>query len=125
MKPIKQTVYLPVKVKDELPLKDGEYCVFSRCNTSSPLEDFATLKFQNGKFQEISNWKHIYWLKPQEAFVFTSEQLNEYTANIIKQALETAAEKAKIIKSVNFGWEKVDKESITNTFEETFKKFEV
>ena len=29
-----------------------------------------------------------HWLKPQEAFVFTPEQLNEYTQSVIKQAFE-------------------------------------
>lgn len=89
----------------------------------------------------------------QEAFVFTPDQLNEYTANVIRQALEAAAEKAKIIEeelgsneyredpidtfeSTEFtadkGYEecsfyryKPSKQSITNTFDETFKKFEV
>lgn len=71
----------------------------------------------------------------EELFVFTSEQLNKYTTNIIKQALETAAEKAeikerKVTYSSSSGSEygyvqSINKQSITNTFEETFKKFEV
>ena len=32
----------------------------------------------------------------QQGYFFTPEQLNEYTANVIKQTLETAAEKSKI-----------------------------
>lgn len=61
----------------------------------------------------------------QKGYFFTPEQLNEYTANVIRQALETAAEKAnvKVIGEHYVG--SVVKESITNTFEETFKKFEV
>lgn len=82
----------------------------------------------------------------QEAFVFTPEQLNEYTQSVIKQTLEAAAEKAKInykedgevtkVKSkkldidylsevsskVSFN---INKESITNTFEETYNKLKV
>ena len=61
---------------------------------------------------------------------FTPEQLNEYTAKVIRQSLETAAENARmtllvdeendIIEEAN-----IDKQSITNTFEQTFKQFEV
>lgn len=70
-------------------------------------------------------------LRRIEAFVFTPEQLNEYTANIIKQALEAAADKATVTpidhEEISKGsfrpiWE-VNDESITNTFEETFKRF--
>jgi len=68
-----------------------------------------------------------------EQFVFTSEQLNEYTQNVIKQALETAAENATVTpidhEEISEGsfrpiWG-VDNDSITNTFEETFKKFKI
>lgn len=61
-------------------------------------------------------------VKDVEGYFFTPEQLNEYTTNVIKQALETAAENA------NDMWLRksfIDKQSITNTFDETFKKFEV
>lgn len=87
----------------------------------------------------------------EEGYFFTPEQLNEYTQSVIKQALETAAEKAyALIKDhdlyireyvgtghsvdidmsesspLQYGCSVItDKDSITNTFEETFKKFEV
>ena len=62
----------------------------------------------------------------QEGYFFTTEQLNEYTANVIKQALETAADKAKTTYVSQWSNDEcVDKQSITNTFEETYKKFEV
>lgn len=68
----------------------------------------------------------------QQGYFFTPEQLNEYTQGVIKQALETAAEKANSFidgdESVYIQgnvWSEVDKQSITNTFEETYKKFEV
>jgi hypothetical protein len=54
----------------------------------------------------------------EEGYFFTPEQLNEYTANVIKQALETAAEKADLIETDG----DVDPKSITNTFEETFRR---
>lgn len=63
----------------------------------------------------------------EEGYFFTPEQLNKYTQSVIKQALETAAEKADTCmeKGIMDEYRVVDKQSITNTFEETFKKFEV
>jgi hypothetical protein len=63
----------------------------------------------------------------QQGYFFTPEQLNEYTANVIKQALDTAAEtKVKgVYSNESFSRYDCDKQSITNTFEETYKKFEV
>lgn len=64
-------------------------------------------------------------------YFFTPEQLNEYTQNVIKQALETAADNASLSDESceSFGENQVsyyiDEESITNTFDKTFKKFEV
>ncbi len=64
-------------------------------------------------------------------YFFTPEQLNQYTRNVIKQSLETAAEKADSFIDAAAAyiegnvWSEVDKESITNTFEQTYKKFEV
>lgn len=139
MKPTKQTVYLPVKVEDELP-KPSKYLVLK----GNGDKDFAYTPFSK-------NVTH--WLKQQEGYFFTPEQLNEYTANVIKQALETAAEKAKVVEeelgsdefreipistfeSIEFtadkGYEecsyyryKCSKQSIINTFEETFNKLKV
>ena len=102
--PTKQTVYLPVKVEYGLKTE----------------------------------------LIEEEGYFFTPEQLNEYTFNVIKQALNTAAEKAKVVKDLGEDLNGIpayevteyyydengypiytEKESITNTFEETFKQFEV
>lgn len=68
-------------------------------------------------------------LKKKRHF-FTSEELNEYTKGVIKQALETAAENVFISNHIpdeddDRVYKEVNKQSITNTFEETFKKFEV
>lgn len=54
-------------------------------------------------------------------YFFTKQELNEYIANVIKQALETAAEIVENELEKDF----LTKESITNTFEQTYKKFEV
>jgi hypothetical protein len=76
----------------------------------------------------------------KEGYFFTPEQLNEYTQSVIKQSLETAAENAEVRVTENALSEDgscyttyddgvisitSDKQSITNTFEETFKKFKV
>lgn len=98
-------------------------------------------------------WNYCETVKEEEGYFFTPEQLNEYTSNVIKKALETAAENAKTIKeelgsdeyrktpidtfeSFDFtadeGYEecsfyryKPSKKSITDTFNTTFKEFEV
>lgn len=137
-----QTVYLPVKVEDE---KIPEYTLaIVSCEGNT---HFNQVKYYASHFKEDFEMV-THWLKPQEAFVFTPEQLNEYTQSVIKQTLETAAEKATLEHkeyqvngeyiSQNIGQEvcidseepyrnyvSCDKQSITNTFEETFKKFEV
>lgn len=57
-------------------------------------------------------------------YFFTPEQLNEYTANVIKDALNTAAENA-YVDFEDYDKEFVNKKSITNTFEEIFQKYKV
>lgn len=66
----------------------------------------------------------------QEGFFFTPEQFNEHNQNVIKQTLETAAEKVTVKESRSFtgvrtGSFYASKESITNTFEETYRLFSV
>jgi hypothetical protein len=117
MKPHKQTVYLPVKVEDA----NGNYI---------PDRSLLLVKEQ-GEMDK-------YWIdlvSQKQGYFFTPEQLNEYTQKVIKQALETAAENAQTIDTYKTRWSGLNKEgfvekdvyreSITNTFEETFKKFEV
>lgn len=128
--PVNQTVYLPVKVeKDNLPTK--EVCALNESNMLVGHLKYLgegvirPIVYIEDKHQQMGNITH--WIKPQEGYFFTSEQLNEYTQSVIKQSLETAAEKAEYNtdgqEHINEVW--VDKQSIINTAEETFKQFEV
>lgn len=98
MKPIKSTVYLPV-------------------NTDEP--SLIVQEYQ----REIT----VDLVKDVEGYFFTPEQLNEYTANVIKKALETAAENAEsyIFDEDGETCSEVRKQSITNTFEEIYRVFSV
>jgi len=60
----------------------------------------------------------------QQGYFFTPEQLNEYTANVIKDALNTAAENA-YVDFEDYDKEFVNKKSITNTFEKIFQKYKI
>jgi len=70
--------------------------------------------------------EQLEFVKEQEAFVFTSEELNEYTQGVIKQSLETAAEKAEI-KYDHFDdmAAYINTASIKNTFDITFQQYKV
>ena len=99
MKPNKQTVYLPVEGKQrEFYLSDST----------------------------------VTGVAKNEGYFFTPSQLNEYIKTVIKQALKTAAKKADAYIDAHEDahvegnvWSVIDKKSITSTFEETFKRFEV
>lgn len=69
-----------------------------------------------------------------EGYYFTPEQLNQLLSDVIKDTLNTAAEKAEMVVedygipgwSANYDPDTfISKKSITNTFEETFNKFKV
>ena len=92
----KQTVYLPA---------DGKSC------------DFIVRWYDDSYENDV---------KREEGYFFTPEQLNEDRANVIKQALETAAEKVEHEEYKFDGKQpQISKQSITNTFEETFQKYKV
>lgn len=76
--------------------------------------------------------------KKEKGYFFTPEELNEYTANVIKQALFSASEFAELQYECGRKskenclavfcdncTEQIDRQSITNTFDETFNKFKV
>ena len=117
MKLTKQTVYLPVKIDDEFWTKWD--------NGEKPDYDLAHV--ETGENIES-------WVNEKEGYFFTPEQLNEYTANVITTTLETAADKAELISTPYSDWCTecsrstdlfVSSDSITDTFEEIFKKFKV
>ena len=130
--PTKQTVYLPTKSK-EVKRYSKHVIDCEECEGLIDDEQYTCTycwsEGGNGKlhFDDL--------FKEQQAFVFTPEQLNEYTQSVIKQALETAAKKAEIKeKKVSYssssgseyGYvQSINKQSITNTFEETFQKYMV
>lgn len=71
MKPTKQTVYLPV-IEDT---------------------NLAIIYFKTANGINLGN------IKEQEGYFFTPEELNTYTAIVIKQALKTAVEKVRMFDS--------------------------
>lgn len=78
---IKQTVYLPIKVEDELPENNKNvFCLISDgFETELVFEDGVFRLYEGGDCYEYEKENVSHWLKPQELFVFTPEQLNEYT----------------------------------------------
>jgi len=98
-KQLVQTVYVPV---------NGDYDT-AVCNYSS------------------DGWVHEETVIPKEGIFFTQEEYNKHIKEVIEQTLETAAEKADTTwRSVSRGTEEVvDKDSITNTFEETYLKYKI
>lgn len=82
-----------------------------------PVEDYLERQW-NEPFEDIVNAK--------EGYFFTPEQLNEYTQSVIKQALETAADKVEHEEYKFDGKQPpISKKSIVNAFEETFQKYKV
>ena len=82
MKLIKQTVYIPVKVNDELPKVD------SIC-----FRNGKKLLFTWSKEKDIQDLNITHWLKPQEGYFFTPQELNQLLSDVIKDAPNTASEK--------------------------------
>ena len=131
MTPIKQTVYLPVKIEDELPTQ--EVCALNEHNMLvGHLKHLGKgvirpIVYVEDEHQEMGNITH--WLKQQEGYFFTPEQLNQFISNVIKDTLDTAAKEADSFVDVDEStviegnaWCEIDKESITNTFDITYKK---
>lgn len=114
MKPTKQTVYLPVKVE----------------NASGNFIPDKSVLLVKEQYEMDKHWIDL--VNQKQGYFFTPEQLNKYTQSVIKQVLETAAEKAEIEDIGGIGRDGeyhehniVNKQSITNTFEETYRLFSV
>lgn len=70
---------------------------------------------------------HMEYVERKEGYFFTPEELNEYTTNVIEQALKSAADEAecKTEETEDYYTIWVDKDSIIDAFDDVFKKFEV
>ena len=118
--PIKQEVYLPVR--DETKIDDET--------------EYIAAEYYNGAYVE--------GIERKEGYFFTTEQLNQHISNVIKDALDTAYDEAKVVKDLGEDENGkltfqvtecyydengypiyVEKESITNTFDITFQKYRV
>lgn len=150
--PQKQTVYLPVEGKTIGEFKDRKYTekdlkkIFIHgkqlgLTVAGAIRNGGDKPNQDEWFNESieslqpkTEWE----MESKEGYFFTPEQLNEYTANVIRQALENAAENTEtLLWQNNEDLEIVSnrvayivgelniKQSITNTFENTFEKFKV
>lgn len=149
----KKTVYLPVKVeenrtdtpssvpKEKWGVHEAHCCKKHGCKYG---DEDCPIVLGHAKQRYTCDdgyddcFREDVELKTQEGYFFTPDQLNEYTANVIKQALLSASEFAELQYECgnkskekclavfcNNCTEQIDRQSITNTFEETFKKFEV
>jgi len=71
-----QTVYIPTKVEDELPKMQGYY---------KTVEEGSSYFDGNSWFEFYGSGKKCFpehWLKPTEAFVFTSEELEQLLSDV-------------------------------------------
>ena len=102
MKPTKQIVYLPV-------------------NTDEPL--LIVQQYEKEIIESL--------VEEKEGYFFTTDELNQLLLEVIKDTLNTAAEKAKTKQEVAHFMEGsymeviINKKSITNTFEEVYQRFSV
>lgn len=127
-----QTVYLPVKVENDTALLITKE-ISDYLNGSSSIDFFKNGKcvyapcFITETNVESEELEHLitHRLDKQEGYFFTSEQLNQFLSEVIKNTLDTAAKKAECCEDaiVDLGHTiveaYVDEKSITNTFEET------
>jgi hypothetical protein len=61
-------------------------------------------------------WKYASKAQLEQAKEMEKEQMIEFAKLHVEAALKSASEKAKIDKSVTFGWEKVDRPSILKSY---------
>ena len=80
-------VYVPVRVEDELPDKEGYYPVCSE-NVTSKNRSTDEVRFRDKAFLEIPNWDHVYWLKEEtDKYLLSKSELDK----IINDSFEKVA----------------------------------
>ena len=87
----------------------------------------SNVELQVGKIDKKDYYKSFEKerdVKEQQLITFTPEEYNQHIKDIIKETLDNAVDKADITytKEKTFDFTEVDKESISNTFEDTFNK---
>lgn len=123
-KQLVQTVYVPTKVEEKLPERE----VIAK-NISNDFLVGYVYKISDDDYwceddhQRLAQTTH--WLKPQEGIFFTVEEYNAKMKEVIEETLKNGAEGAET-KFIPFtDDEEIDKDSILNTFEQSYKKFSI
>ena len=95
---------------------------------NTPIKQEVYLSTDNGGMTVSRSGYDTYDIvEEQDGYFFNTEQLNELLSNVIKDALDTAAE-SKFISELGKGQvvhSKNAKESISSTFEQTFQKYKL
>ena len=123
-KQLVQTVYVPTKVEEKLPERE----VIAK-NISNDFLVGYVYKISDDDYwceddhQRLAQTTH--WLKPKKGIFFTQEEYNKHIKEIIEQTLKNGAENAET-KFIPFtDDEEINKDSILNTFEETYLKYKI
>lgn len=135
MKPKQQLIYLPVAIKDDFTFIITED-IKNYLNGNCRIEFYKdgkciyTPAFITETHRENQELEHLntHRLDKTEAIIFTPEELNKYTQQVIKDALNVASEEAEIINKPKFKGDYnivVGEESITNTFEQIYEKWKI
>jgi hypothetical protein len=118
---MKQTIYIPTKVEDELPEEDTFYLCKIGFNVIKQIELFKGIFINeegNENIDDDTDIKDITpykssiteWFKPTEAYVFTPEELKQ----LLEEYTNTIVENAKVEYKKDLLTGEVDKESITS-----------
>lgn len=121
-KQLVQTVYVPTRVEDEILLPEIAYGFITEDNNI--FQD----KFNEEQILEQYPQKLGFkLLKLKEGIFFTVEEYNAHIKEVIEETLKNGAEEAKITYTEEKTWDftEVDKDSILNTFEQSYKKFKI
>ena len=137
-----QKVYVPVKVNSELPT-ENVLCI------AEEWDGIAAGKLEiNSKGIVSCDTDAIgcavnyisHYLKVDKLITFTPEEYNKHIQDVIKDALKTVSKEAKVAIIHDDGWHGTDdngwtstprdnyivnKQAITNTFEQTFEKWKI